>query len=251
LTITKASLTITGSSTADKTYDGNTVAAVTTGALSGYIGSETLGVSGSGTFDTKNVGTGKTVTVSYTLADGTNGGLAGNYFLAGENLTAAINKALLTITAGTNTKTYDGTTTAAAIPIITTGTIYGTDSANFSETYDTKDVGIAKTLTAGGAVTDGNSGNNYAYTFVTDTTGVITPTSAIIATFTNESANGYYKDIALGSSISANGLILPLLYDISIFHPLPNTFVLTNAIFTNGRFKELKQFIGYKEYNNE
>ena len=35
-------------------------------------------------------------------------------------------------------------------------------------------MGTGKTLTASGAVTDGNSGNNYNVTFVDDTTGVIT-----------------------------------------------------------------------------
>ena len=37
--------------------------------------------------------------------------------------------------------------------------------------YDTKNVGTGKTLTAAGSVNDGNSGNNYTVTFVTDTTG--------------------------------------------------------------------------------
>ena len=33
--------------------------------------------------------------------------------------------------------------------------------------------GTGKTLTPSGTVTDGNSGNNYTYTFVTNTSGVI------------------------------------------------------------------------------
>ena len=45
---------------------------------------------------------------------------------------------------------------------------------DFSETYDTKNVGTGKTLTPSGSVNDGNSGNNYTITFVTNTTGVIT-----------------------------------------------------------------------------
>ena len=54
-----------------------TNSATTTLTLSGLVGSETLGSTNSSTFNNKNVGTGKTVTVnSITLADGTNGGLA-------------------------------------------------------------------------------------------------------------------------------------------------------------------------------
>ena len=49
----------------------------------------------------------------------------------------------------------------------------GSDAANFIEAYDTKNVGTGKTLTPSGTVTDGNSGNNYTYTFVNNTSGVI------------------------------------------------------------------------------
>ena len=72
----------------------------------------------------------------------------------------------LTVTAATNTKAYDGTTSAAAIPTITSGSLQGSDTANFTETYDTKNVGTGKTLTPSGTVNDGNGGNNYTYTFV-------------------------------------------------------------------------------------
>ena len=71
----------------------------------------------------------------------------------------------LTVTAATNTKTYDGTTSAAATPTITAGALARTDTANFTETYDSKNVGTGKTLTPSGTVNDGNSGNNYTYTF--------------------------------------------------------------------------------------
>ena len=72
-------------------YDGNTTAS-TILSLSGLVGSETLNSTVGSTFDTKDVGTGKTVTVnSITLSDGTNGGLAANYSLgAGQTTTADI-----------------------------------------------------------------------------------------------------------------------------------------------------------------
>ena len=80
----------------------------------------------------------------------------------------------ITVTATTDTKTYDATTSSAAIPTITTGTLAGTDTAAFTQTFDTAAVGTGKTLTPAGSVIDGNAGANYAVTFVNVTTGVIT-----------------------------------------------------------------------------
>ena len=78
------------------------------------------------------------------------------------------------MTAATNTKVYDGTTTAAAVPTITSGSLGSGDTAAFTETYDNKNVGADKTLTPAGAVNDGNGGNNYSVTFAPDDTGAIT-----------------------------------------------------------------------------
>ncbi|GIS10668.1 MAG: hypothetical protein CM15mP114_14500 [Alphaproteobacteria bacterium] len=62
-------LTATASAS-NKTYNATNSASVTL-TLSGLIGSETLGSTNTSTFNNKNVGTGKTVTVnSITLADG-------------------------------------------------------------------------------------------------------------------------------------------------------------------------------------
>ena len=55
------------------------------------IGSETLTNTNLSTFDNKNVGSNKTVTVnSITLSDGTNGGLASNYSIIPGQTTANI-----------------------------------------------------------------------------------------------------------------------------------------------------------------
>ena len=88
--------------------------------------------------------------------------------------TGVITARAITVTAQTDTKGYDGTTTSAVAPLITSGSLAAGDTSGFLETFDTKHVGTGKTLTASGAVVDGNSGANYAVTFVTDTTGVIT-----------------------------------------------------------------------------
>src|SRR4029077_6510122 len=141
--------------------------AITTGVLQG---SDSAGFTE--TYDTKNAGTGKTLTPSGTVNDGNGGNNYAYTFV--NNTTGAITARALTITAAPNTKVYDGTTSAAALPTITTGVLQGTDTAGFVESYDTKHVGTAKTLTPSGTVNDGNTGNNYTYTFTNNSAGVIT-----------------------------------------------------------------------------
>ncbi len=80
----------------------------------------------------------------------------------GANLT--INKKALTVTAVTDTKVYDGTTASVGVPTILE-TLVGSDTANFTQTFDDRNVGGEKTLTPAGTINDGNSGNNYSYTF--------------------------------------------------------------------------------------
>ncbi|MDP2862433.1 MAG: YDG domain-containing protein, partial [Desulfobacterales bacterium] len=134
--ITAKALTIAGTGAANKIYDGSTTATVTAGTLSGFVVPETLGVSGSGTFDTINVGTGKNIAAIYTLADGTNGGLAGNYSLSGETLTA-------NITANTTTTT---TPVLDMYEIMDTENI--TDIKNFNDTIVLAGTSDAEVFTA-------------------------------------------------------------------------------------------------------
>ncbi|WP_167537986.1 two-partner secretion domain-containing protein, partial [Vreelandella boliviensis] len=77
LTIDPRSLTISGTTVANKVYDGSTDATVTAGAMDNLATDENLSIDASGSFDNANAGS-RTVTASYTLNDGTNG-LANNY----------------------------------------------------------------------------------------------------------------------------------------------------------------------------
>jgi hypothetical protein len=169
--ITAATLTITAAANT-KTYDGTTSASATP-TTSGLQGSDTVtGLAES--YDTKDAGTGKTLSVSaYTVNDGNNGG---NYTVSTVASTAGvINQATLTITAAVNTKTYDGSTSAAATP--TASGLQGSDSVTgLAETYDTKNVGSGKTLSVSAyTVNDGNNGNNYTVSTVASIAGVINP----------------------------------------------------------------------------
>jgi hypothetical protein len=93
-------VTVTASvSVSNKVYDGNTTATIATRALTGILGADDLALSGgTALFANKNVGTGKTVTITNLSLTGT---ASNNYQLATTTLTAMANitKAPLTVAA--------------------------------------------------------------------------------------------------------------------------------------------------------
>ena len=127
----------------------------------------------------------KTLSVhSYTINDGNNSG--GNYTVQPVNATGVINKATLTITATTNTKTYDGNTSAVAIPTVL-GVQTGDTVTGLSEVYADKNADSGKTLNVlGYTVNDGNSGRNYQVSTVPNTNGVIDKAPLTITAQTND-----------------------------------------------------------------
>ena len=180
--ITAAPLTITAV-TNSKTYDGTTSAAAVP-TVAGLRGTDTA-TGLAEVYDNKNFGLNNhTMTVSaYTVNDGNSGN---NYTVSTvTNTTGSISKAPLTITAVTNSKTYDGTNTAAAISTVS-GIQTGDSVTGLSETYDNRNAGTGKMLSvATYTVNDGNSGNNYSVTTVTNTTGVINKATLTLTAIAN------------------------------------------------------------------
>ena len=181
--IDKANLTIAAASNT-KTYDG-TVTATALPTISGLqTGDSVIGLTE--VYDTKNAGTGKTLSVAsgYTVSD-SNGG--NNYTVSTvTDTTGVIDKAALTIAAASNTKTYDGTITAAATPTVVSGLQTGDSVTGLTEAYADKNAGTGKTLSVTGyTVSDSNGGGNYTVSTVTDTTGVIDKANLTLATTSN------------------------------------------------------------------
>ncbi|NBR39217.1 MAG: hypothetical protein EBT93_07340, partial [Alphaproteobacteria bacterium] len=164
--VTAKALTVNAQLTsASKVYDGNAIASVTNASLVGLISGENVTAIGSGTYDNKDVGTGKTITISYTLQDGSNG-LASNYSISAQS-------------------TNNGTITKAPLTVVAVDSAKFTTSANpsYSYTYsgfkgsDTSaDIDVAGTITrtnnseAVGTYTDilvpaGFSDNNYSFVY--------------------------------------------------------------------------------------
>jgi hypothetical protein len=175
--ITKANVTVTGVTAANKIYDGSKAATLSGTATVSAIAGDAVSLSGgTAAFADKNAGTGKVVTVSgYTLA----GADAGNYNLAQPTgLSADITPARLTVSGiVAGDKVFDGGTTAT---VSTAGAVLGgkvgTDDVTLSSTgaFGDAAVGTGKTVnlhnTFGGA-----DAGNYAIVDQATALASITP----------------------------------------------------------------------------
>lgn len=189
--ITPRPVTVSGISAESKVYDGTRTATLSGGSFAGLVSGETLLLSSTGQFDTKDAGIGKTVTATVTLGNGS--GLASNYLLAdGGPLTstADITPKLLTL-AGLSavTREYDG---SRAVKLAGTGALsglVGTETLGFtlaSGLFDTKDAGVGKTVTASLQLVDGGNGGKAGnYTLPNDGkasfSGTILPKSLTVS----------------------------------------------------------------------
>ena len=198
--ITQRDLYVTANANS-KTY-GQT--ASDSGTITGVQASDGITASFSSAGDPASapVGTGS-YAITATLSD-PNGKL-GNYTIHETDATLTVNKAALTITAQPNTKTYDGTTSAVAVPIVSG--LKGADSVTgLTETYDNKNVGTGKTLSvATYTVNDGSNGGNYFVNTVPSTSGVIKKAGLTITA--NNTTKTFGQTVAFaGTEFSTSGL---------------------------------------------
>ena len=171
--INAAPLTVAGG----KVYDATTGFTVAQLGVSGAVNGESVSLtSGTGTAASANVGAYSGSTLSGLAITVTGGNaLASNYALPATG-TLSITPEPVTIAAAPNTRTYDGTTSAAATPTVTSGTIY--DSVTLSEGYATPNAGTGLTLTPSAAIA--NAGN-YSITYAPSTAGIINPAPLTVA----------------------------------------------------------------------
>jgi len=195
-TVSPKALTITGLAALAKTYDGTTAATLSgAAALFGKIGSDDVAVAGTaaGTFATKNVGTGRQVTVGGLSLSGSK---AGNYTLSPLVLSADITAKQLTVRADDKTKWV----TTANPPL--TATITGFVAGETAATALTGDAAVSTTATAGSPAGDygitatqgtlAALGGNYTFQYAAGTLKVL--------------ANKAPTDLALSATTVAEGL---------------------------------------------
>ena len=217
-TIKKAPVNVNGTIAAsNKTYDGTTAATLNTNAasLEGVIAADAGKVTldfGTGEFSDKNVGTGKTVTLTGLSLSGD---AANNYELGSSTLTttADISKAPISDVSGitANDKVYDGNTTATL----------NTSSASFNGMfqYDNltvatstgvfaeKDAGNGKTVNISNITLGGTDAGNYELGNSTATaTANITPAPLTISAndISRMLGNAY---VFSGTEFTASGLV--------------------------------------------
>jgi hypothetical protein len=183
LTVNQKPLTVTGITATNKVYDRTTGATLNTGSaalvgvLAGDVGSVTLNTaSASGTFADRNVGTGKTVTVSGLTISGSK---ASNYSLTQPTTTANITAKGLTVTGITaGNKTYDRTTTAtlntasASLVGVIGADAVTLNAASAAGAFADKNVGTGKAVTVSGLTIEGTDSGNYSLAQPTPTADI-------------------------------------------------------------------------------
>ncbi|MCX6738761.1 MAG: YDG domain-containing protein [Candidatus Parcubacteria bacterium] len=174
--ITRKTLTVTGLTADNKEYDRETTATLTGGALSGIIVPDVVSIGTSvGSFATKTVANGKTVTVDAITLAGTD---KDNYTATlPTGLTANITAKALTVTGMlATTKEYDGGDTVT----LTSGSLVGVISpdsvsiASRSGSFADKTVGTGKVINVTSVALSGTDKDNYTITNPTDVVGDIT-----------------------------------------------------------------------------
>ncbi len=204
--ITTRSLTVTVIG-GDRVYDGTTDATV---ALSDdrVAGDVLITTYTTAEFNTKDVGTGKTVTVLGIDISGTD---SSNYTLVNvtTETTADITEKELTVTGSTVTsKTYDGTTDA----VISGATLSGIVSGDIvilvddtSGTFDNKNVGVSKAVATAMAITGADAGN---YTLTQPIiTGAITTRAITVTAAANTKVYDDNVTATASPTITAGSLV--------------------------------------------
>ena len=202
-TIDQKALTASLTGTVEKVYDTTTAANLATGnySLVGVIAGDDVSLNDplSGTYDTKNAGTGKTVSVSGLAVSGED---AANYTVNGSAAgdVGTIDRAPLTLSAVGDSKTYDGSVLSGATPTYS-GLLEGDSISNLAESYDSRNAGSRTLLVTGYSIDDGNSGGNYAVT-TTTASGAINPAALTLTavgatkTYDGTTASGVTPGVA-------------------------------------------------------
>ena len=155
------------------------------------VSGDNFTVSVSGTFDNKNIGTGKTVTLSSSYS----GSDVSNYSITNQaSTTANVTAKALTVSGITaSDKTYDGSTSATlgTSNVLYSGLINGDSfSGSYSGTFNNANVGAGKTVTISSSYS-GDDVSNYSVTSQSSTTASIVKKSLTAsATASNKTYNG-------------------------------------------------------------
>ena len=201
--ITATNLTITAQVNV-KNYDGTTNSATTATITFGGIQTGDSTPIWTQFYANKNVGTNKTLTPATLVVSDGNGGANYSYTYMPASV-GLINATNLTVTAVTDTKTYDGTTNSSAKPILSVPLQPGDTTNSLTQTFLNKNVGLGnRTLAPAISINDGNGGTNYNIYFVNFTTGTINPATST-ATVTVNNSPVVYNGSGQAATVTLSG----------------------------------------------
>jgi hypothetical protein len=193
LTVGQAELTVTANDDS-KTYNGLAYTGGHGVTYSGFVNGENASVLG-GVLGYAGDSQGATNAGRYTITP--DGLTAGNYAVAYKHGSLSVGQAALTVSSSNVSKAYDGGLSAIGTAVVSGGALFGSDTlsgGNFA--FTDKNVGIGKHVTINGVdVSDGNSGGNYAVTYVDNSSSTITARGITVdATGTNRVYDGGTAD---------------------------------------------------------
>lgn len=207
--IRQLTVAVPSSLTLSKEYDGGTTAAVTVGELSGVVSGDVVTVSAVANYADASVGTGKTITVVYTLG----GAALANYIKPVDYLvtTGIITAKALTITATGSTKIY-GTALSIGVSVTNfTADASGVASEAVTSVTLTPDAaGLFATTAAGDAYivtpslatgTGGFFESNYDITY-TDYDGTVVAKQLSSLSYSLTTEKEYDGNIIAGATVS-------------------------------------------------
>lgn len=186
----------------NKIYDGTTTA---TGSivLTGVVAGDTVSAGGTFNFADRNAGVGKLVIASGLFLTGAD---AGNYDLGPISGVADILRRSISGLVVANNRVYDGTS-AADGSIRLTGVIAGDDvGASGTLTFDNRNAGVGRIVTAANAILSGADSGNYTLTSVASGVADILR-RAITVTADNQSRRFGQPDPFLTYVIGGSGLV--------------------------------------------
>ncbi|MDP3887923.1 YDG domain-containing protein, partial [Hydrogenophaga sp.] len=223
--VTPLTITASGITAADKVYDATTSAVLDGSATVTALGSDDVTVSATvGTFDTKNVGTNKVVTLSGATLDGDD---AGNYSVINQaSTTANITTKNLTVSGATTISTYTGNVQTNTL--LTPVGLLGSDKVTGVSGLATRTLVGLSVDSLSTATGDGLS--NYSISYVNGSLAIVPVELTVTPPLTPTDTIVYLQSSAHSSlKIVQDELLCPSIFSI----PLASSVNISPAIISN------------------
>jgi autotransporter-associated beta strand protein len=193
-----------------KVYDGTAAIPNLAVGIQGMLTGDIVNVSGAGAFNTTHAGSNIGYTVNNMALSGAD---ANDYYLSSYTLAGSdgtITPKAVTVTASTDTKVYDGTTTSNAAVTNITGLLAGDNLTGVFQSYNSTHAlgtdGSLLVVNGSGVGVSGNHGSllsDYAISYV-NTAGTITP--AALTVTSNTGSKVYDGSVASNVTATVTGL---------------------------------------------